>query len=44
MVDDIKVVAEKEFSFLFDDTNIVETKGYFGNSFNVVTGKDSGCC
>jgi hypothetical protein len=44
VVDDIKVVAEKEFSFLFDDTKIVETKGYFGNSFNVITGRDSGSC
>jgi HesB-like selenoprotein len=44
VVDEIKVVAEKEFSFLFDDTKIVETKGYFGNSFNVITGRDSGSC
>jgi hypothetical protein len=44
MVGEVKVVAEKEFSFLFDDTKIIETKGYFGNSFNVITGKNTGSC
>lgn len=36
-VGNIKVVADKEFSFLFDDASIVTTKGYFGNSFNIVS-------
>jgi hypothetical protein len=36
MVDGIKVIAEKEFSFLLDEAKIVQTKSYFGTSFNVV--------
>lgn len=33
----IKVIADKEFSFLFDDAKIVHTKGIFGDNFNIVT-------
>jgi Fe-S cluster assembly iron-binding protein IscA len=43
MIDDIKIVADKEFAFLFDDAKIVYTKGYFGSSFNVVTGSEGSC-
>lgn len=43
MLDDIKIVAEKEFAFLLDDAKIVFTKGYFGNSFNIITGNDGSC-
>lgn len=45
MVDDIKIIAEKEFSFLFNDARIVMTKGYFGSSFNILIGnKIAGSC
>jgi hypothetical protein len=45
MVDDIKIVAEKEFSFLFDNAKIVMTKAFFGNSFNILTGNEmAGSC
>lgn len=45
MVEDIKIIAEKEFSFLFNDAKIVMTKGYFGNSFDIVIGdKIAGSC
>lgn len=43
-IDGVKVVADKEFSFLFEDAKIVHTKGLFGNSFAVVTGFGGGSC
>lgn len=43
-IDGVKVVADKEFSFLFEDAKIVHTKGLFGNSFAVVTGSGGGSC
>lgn len=41
----IKIVADKEFSFLFDDAKIVHTKGIFGDNFNVmVQGAGNSSC
>lgn len=37
VVDGIKIVADKEFSFLFDNVKIVSTKGPFGTSFHLVS-------
>ena len=37
-VDGINVVAEKEFSFLFEDAKVILSKSYFGTSFNVISG------
>lgn len=45
MSDDIKIVAEKDFSFLFDNAKIVMTKGFFGSAFNIITGNEmAGSC
>lgn len=45
MSDDIKIIAEKEFSFLFNNAKIVMHKGFFGNSFDIMIGnKVSGSC
>jgi hypothetical protein len=46
MIEDIKVVAEKEFAFLFDNAKIVMNKGFFGTTFNILTGNKTGgsCC
>ena len=43
MIDDIKIVADKEFSFLLDDAKIIFTKSFFGTSFNVITGNEGNC-
>jgi hypothetical protein len=45
LVDDIKIVADREFAFLFDDAKIIMEKGTFGNSFNILSKRFSnrGC-
>ena len=39
----LKIVAEKDFSYLLEDAKIVHSRGIFGTKFNVMT-KNSGSC
>lgn len=43
-VNGIKIVADKEFSFLFENGKISYSKGLFGSVFNVVAGKGQSSC
>lgn len=43
-VNGVKIVADREFSFIFNDGKIVHTKGLFGNSFSVVNGRGGSSC
>jgi len=44
-LDELSIVAEKDFSFLFNNAKIIASKNDFGNSFNVLLGNDepTGC-
>lgn len=44
VVDDIKFVAEKDISFLFENAKILHKKGVFGSRFEISNGKSSGGC
>lgn len=43
MVDGVKIVAEKEIAYVFENAKIVYRKGMFGNKFDVVTSSASSC-
>lgn len=44
VIDDIKFVAEKDISFLFEDAKLLHRNGIFGSRFDVTTGRGSGSC
>jgi len=41
-VDGIKFVAEKDISFIFNNTKIIHRKGLFGDSFDIYNPDNSG--
>lgn len=43
MIDDIKIVADKEFASLLDEGKIIHQKGPFGFFFSVAGGPEVGC-
>lgn len=43
-VDGVKIVAERDIAYLFDNAKILYTKGLFGSRFQVVASNGRGSC